>query len=153
MDNLNYVFPEIFIALAIMFLLVFGVFKKNSSKIVHSLSIFFLLITAVLIFDNPFDNAIKLFNESYIIDYLSFFMKILILLGGVFVLIISSCAVHIINASDHLKSSLNDLKFEFLIKYGSNTFTLAFLSFFNLFNISNDGLSLSSFMLGLYAKP
>ena len=90
MDNLNYVFPEIFIALAIMFLLVFGVFKKNSSKIVHSLSIFFLLITAVLIFDNPFDNAIKLFNESYIIDYLSFFMKILTLLGGVFVLIISS---------------------------------------------------------------
>ena len=44
MDNLNYVFPEIFIALAIMFLLVFGVFKKNSAKIVHNLSIFFYLL-------------------------------------------------------------------------------------------------------------
>ena len=96
MDNLNYVFPEIFIALAIMFLLVFGVFKKNSSKLVHNLSILFLFITAILIFNNPFDNSIKLFNESYIIDYLSSFMKILTLLGGAFVAIISSRYLKII---------------------------------------------------------
>ena len=96
MDNLNYVFPEIFIALAIMFLLVFGVFKKNSSKLVHNLSILFLFITAILIFNNPFDNSIKLFNESYIIDYLSSFMKILTLLGGAFVVIISSRYLKII---------------------------------------------------------
>jgi NADH-quinone oxidoreductase subunit N len=64
MDNLNYVFPEIFIALAIMFLLVFGVFKKNSSKLVHNLSILFLFITAILIFNNPFDNSIKLFKDN-----------------------------------------------------------------------------------------
>ena len=96
MDNLNYVFPEIFIALAIMFLLVFGVFKKNSSKLVHNLSILFLFITAILIFNNPFDNSIKLFNESYIIDYFSSFMKILTLLGGAFVAIISSRYLKII---------------------------------------------------------
>ena len=96
MDNLNYVFPEIFIALAIMFLLVFGVFKKKSSKLVHNLSILFLFITAILIFNNPFDNSIKLFNESYIIDYLSSFMKILTLLGGAFVAIISSRYLKII---------------------------------------------------------
>jgi NADH-quinone oxidoreductase subunit N len=96
MDNLNYVFPEIFIALAIMFLLVFGVFKKNSSKLVHYLSILFLFITVILIFNNPFDNSIKLFIESYIIDYLSSFMKILTLLGGAFVAIISSRYLKII---------------------------------------------------------
>ena len=89
-DNLNLVFPEISISLAIMFLLVFGVFKKKSSKIVYNLSILFLLIAVFLIFNNPFDNTVKLFNESYIIDYLSSFMKTLTLLGGVFVLIIST---------------------------------------------------------------
>ena len=33
MENLNLVLPEIFISLSIMFLLVLGVFKKDSSKI------------------------------------------------------------------------------------------------------------------------
>ena len=31
MENINFIFPEIFISLSIMFLLLFGVFKKNSS--------------------------------------------------------------------------------------------------------------------------
>ncbi|MDB4846649.1 NADH-quinone oxidoreductase subunit NuoN [Pelagibacteraceae bacterium] len=95
MDNLNLVLPEIFISLAIMFLLIFGVFKKNSSKIIYNLSVFSLIITSVLIFNNPFDYSVKLFNESYIIDYLSSFMKILTILSGVFVLIISSSYLRI----------------------------------------------------------
>ena len=41
MVNLNYALPEVFISLGIMFLLVFGVFKKNSERITHNLSIFF----------------------------------------------------------------------------------------------------------------
>ena len=32
MENLELIFPEIFISLSIMFLLIFGVFKKDSSK-------------------------------------------------------------------------------------------------------------------------
>ena len=40
MENLNLVLPEIFISLSIMFLLVLGVFKKNSSKITFNLSLF-----------------------------------------------------------------------------------------------------------------
>ena len=32
MENLNLVLPEIFISLSIMFLLILGVFKKDSSK-------------------------------------------------------------------------------------------------------------------------
>ena len=38
MDNLNFISPEIFISLSIMFLLIFGVFKKNSSNLIHNLS-------------------------------------------------------------------------------------------------------------------
>ena len=90
MDNFDLIFPEIFISLSIMFLLILGVFKKNSQNIIHNLSIFSLSITTVLIFNNHLDNNILLFNESYVIDYLSSFMKIITFLGGIFVLIISS---------------------------------------------------------------
>ena len=90
MDNLNLISSEFFISLSIMFLLIFGVFKKSSSSIVYNLSILSLFVAMVLIFNNPFDKSVSLFNDSYIIDYLSSFMKILTLLGGMFVLIISS---------------------------------------------------------------
>ena len=90
MDNLNLISPEIFISLSIMFLLILGVFKKNSSNIIYNFSIISLLIVMVLIFNNPFNIKITLFTESYVIDYLSSFMKVITLLGGVFVLIISS---------------------------------------------------------------
>jgi NADH-quinone oxidoreductase subunit N len=90
MDNLNLISSEIFIMISILFLLILGVFKKNSSNIIHNLSIVFLFITLLLILNNPFENNINLFNESYIIDYLASFMKILTILGGIFVLIISS---------------------------------------------------------------
>ena len=90
MDNLNFVFPEIFISLSIMFLLVLGVFKKNSSNLIHTLSIGILLITGILILNNPFEKDIALFSGSYVIDYLSSFMKILTILGGAFVLSIST---------------------------------------------------------------
>ena len=50
----------------------------------------FLLITGILIFNNPLDQNISLFNDGYVIDSLSSFMKILTILGGVFVLSIST---------------------------------------------------------------
>ena len=90
MDNLNLILPEIFIIISILFLLIFGVFKKDSSNIIHNLSIIFLFVTLLLIFNNPFENNNHLFNRSYIVDYLSSFMKILTILSGIFVLIISS---------------------------------------------------------------
>ena len=90
MDNLNLISPEIFISLSTMFLLILGVFKKNSSNIIYNLSIISLLITIILLFNNPMTNHTSLFNKSYIIDYPSSFMKILTLLGGFFVLIVSS---------------------------------------------------------------
>jgi len=90
MDNLNFISAEIFISLSIMFLLTLGVFKKNSSNLIHNLSIGILLITGILILNNPFDKNISLFTGSYVIDYLSSYMKILTILGGAFVLSIST---------------------------------------------------------------
>ena len=37
MENLQLVFPEIFLSLSIMFLLILGVFKKNSSKLIQNM--------------------------------------------------------------------------------------------------------------------
>ena len=90
MDNLNFILPEVFISFSIMFLLLLGVYKKNSSNIVHNLAVGFLLITGILIFNNPLDQNISLFNDGYVVDSLSSFMKILTILGGVFVLSIST---------------------------------------------------------------
>jgi len=90
MDNLNFILPEFFISLSIMFLLLLGVYKKNSSNIVHNLAVGSLLITGILIFNNPLDQNILLFNDGYIVDNLSSFMKILTILAGAFVLSIST---------------------------------------------------------------
>ena len=48
MENLNLTLPEIFISLSIMFLLVLGVFKKNSSGITFNLSLFVFLIAGII---------------------------------------------------------------------------------------------------------
>ena len=89
MNNLDFILPEIFISLAIMFLLILGVFKKNSSNIIHYLSIVCLLITGILIINNPSGTQVTLFSGSFIIDNLSSFMKILTILGGAFILLMS----------------------------------------------------------------
>ena len=89
MNDLNLIYPEIFISLSIMFLLLLGVFKKNSASLIYNLSIISLIITLVLIFNHPLETQKSLFNNSYKIDYLSSFMKILTLLGAILVLISS----------------------------------------------------------------
>ena len=89
MENINFILPEIFISLGIMFLLMLGVFKKNSSGIVYTLSVVILLITLGLIINFPSGQEIYLFNNSYKIDYLSTFMKIITIISGIFVLISS----------------------------------------------------------------
>ena len=92
MVNIELVFPEIFLSLSIMFLLIIGVFKKkNSSKLVQNISLVVLLICAVITFNETMGIKEKtLFNDSIIIDYLSSFMKIVTLLTAFLVLVISS---------------------------------------------------------------
>ena len=62
MENINFIFPEIFISISIMFLLVFGVFKKNSSSIVYLLTIITLILALGLIINFPQDQEINLAN-------------------------------------------------------------------------------------------
>ena len=91
MENLNLVLPEIFISLSIMFLLVLGVFKNDSSKITFNISLLVLLITAIITLNETFSiDRITLFNDSVVIDYMSSLMKIITLLGAFLVLVISS---------------------------------------------------------------
>ena len=91
MANLVLVLPEVLISLSIMFLLILGVFKKNSSKLIQNISLIVLLITAVIIFNETFGiEEIILFNGSVIVDYLSSFMKIVTLLSAFLALVISS---------------------------------------------------------------
>ncbi len=91
MFNLELVFPEIFLSLSIMFLLILGVFKKNSSKLIQNVSLVILLVTAVITFNETLGiKETVLFNGSIIIDYLSSLMKIVTLISAFFVLVVSS---------------------------------------------------------------
>jgi NADH-quinone oxidoreductase subunit N len=91
MQNLNFILPEIFIALSIMFLLLLGVFKKDSSKLIFNISLLVLLITAIITLNETSSiNRITLFKDSVVIDYMASLMKIITLVGAFLVLIISS---------------------------------------------------------------
>ena len=91
MENLNLILPEIFISLSIMFLLILGVFKKDSSKITFNLSLFVILIATIITINETFSvNRETLFNGSVVIDQMSSLMKIITLIGGFLVLVISS---------------------------------------------------------------
>ena len=90
MNDLNLIFPEIFLSIFIMFLLLVGVFKKNSSNLVYNLSIVSLIIILFLNFNNFKTSSLYLFNDSYKLDYMSIFMKFLTLSSGIFVMLSSS---------------------------------------------------------------
>ena len=91
MENLNLVLPEIFISLSIMFLLVLGVFKNDSSKITFNISLLVLLIASIITLNETFSiDRVTLFNNSVVIDYMSSLMKIITLIGAFLVLVISS---------------------------------------------------------------
>ena len=97
MTDLNFIYSELFLAISIMSLLIIGVFKKNSSNLIYNLSIISLLGCLALIFSFPINENVELFNNSYKIDYLSSFMKILTISSGIFVLISSNKYIQTIN--------------------------------------------------------
>ena len=90
MENLELIVPEIFISIAIMFLLILGVFKKNSSILVYNLATISLILLLALIYNLSSISDTSLFNESYKIDKLSNFMKFLMIISGIFVMLTSS---------------------------------------------------------------
>jgi NADH-quinone oxidoreductase subunit N len=71
-----------------MSLLMLGVFIKKSFKLVSLLTILSLAFAIILVLNQP-NEVVKIFNESYIIDKLSIFMKVLTLLFCLFVLLSS----------------------------------------------------------------
>ena len=76
MQIIQHILPEIFLSISIMIILMLGVFIKKSYKLVNNLIILSLIFTTLLIFQQQ-NELVKIFNENYIIDNLSVFMKIL----------------------------------------------------------------------------
>jgi NADH-quinone oxidoreductase subunit N len=89
MDQLNLIIPELFLTTSIMILLMIGVFYKNSFNLIYKLSVITLLATFILLFNHSIDTSTRLFNNSYIIDYFSLFMKVLTLIACIFVMLSS----------------------------------------------------------------
>ena len=95
MENLELILPEIFLSLTIMALLIFGVFKKNSSKLVYNLTTFSLVVLLALLLNLYQVSDLSIFNNSYKVDNLATFMKLLTIGSGIFVMITSSKYIEI----------------------------------------------------------
>jgi len=141
MLTIVYILPEIFLSLAIMFLLMLGVFIKKSFKLVNLLTILSLIFAIALVLNQP-NEIVKVFNESYIIDRLSIFMKVLTLLFCFFVLL---------SSKDYIKSNNID-KIEYPIIILSSTLgMILMISSYDLI-IFYLGLELQSLCLYILAS-
>ena len=94
MHTIIYILPELFLSVAVMFLLMIGVFVKKSFKLVNLLTLISLIFAFILVLNQP-NEIIKIFNQSYIIDRLSIYMKVLTLLFCLFVILSSKDYVKI----------------------------------------------------------
>ena len=97
MENLEIILPEIFLSLTIMFLLLFGVFKKNSSKLIYNLTTLSLIILFALLLNLYQISDLSFFNNSYKVDSLATFMKLLTIGSGIFVMLTCSKYIEINN--------------------------------------------------------
>jgi len=88
MENLNLILPEIFLSLSIFATLLVGVFFKNSYNLVTNIT-YAIIISLLLIIFNSFNNSGNLFSNSFISNSFTNFFKILILLGTLFVMLIT----------------------------------------------------------------
>ena len=107
MENFQYILPEIFISVSIMLFLLVGVFKKNSASLIYNLSNISLVILLALIINLSSLDTVYLFNNSYSIDNLSNYMKIILVGSGVFVMLTGSKYIQVIN--------LNKIEYPILI--------------------------------------
>jgi len=141
MQTIVYILPELFLSIVIMFLLMLGVFIKKSFKLVNLLTILSLLFAIVLVLNQP-NEIIKIFNESYIIDRLSIFMKVLTLLFCFFVLL---------SSKDYIKNNNID-KIEYpIIILASTLGMLLMISSYDLI-VFYLGLELQSLCLYILAS-
>ena len=84
-NNLNIMFPEIFLSVSIFIILMLGVFIKKSFNIIFNITSLIIITTIVIILSNADDES-KIFLESFTRDSFSNYFKILILLSSLFVL-------------------------------------------------------------------
>ena len=89
MEILHLISPEIFISISAMFLLLLGVFKKNSTTLIYNLTTISLVVLLALLYNLYSVSEISIFNQGYEIDKLASFMKMLTVVSGVFVMISS----------------------------------------------------------------
>jgi NADH-quinone oxidoreductase subunit N len=88
MENVNIFLPEIFLAVSILATLMIGVFFKNSYTLVTTI-VYGIVIALILIILNSFSETFKLFSDSFVSNSFTNFFKILILIGTLFILIIT----------------------------------------------------------------
>ena len=98
MQSIIYILPELFLSISVMILLMLGVFIKKSFKLINLLTIFVLIFAIILVFNQP-NEVNKIFNDSYIIDNFSIFMKILTLVF---------CSLILISSKDYIKNNSMD---------------------------------------------
>jgi len=84
-NQLNILFPEIFLSISIFSILMIGVFTKKSFNLIFNLVSIILILTFAIIINNP-SNEEKIFLESFSRDSFSNFFKILILISSLLVL-------------------------------------------------------------------
>ena len=142
MMNLDLIFPEIFVSLAIMFLLMVGVFKKSSERLVYNLSTVTLIILLALVVNLFSVDETFIFNESYKIDTLSSFMKTLIIVSAIFIMISSFTYLR----------SLNILKIEYPILILSSILGMMIMISSNDLIVFYLGLELQSLALYVLAS-
>ena len=107
MENFQYILPEIFISVSIMLFLMVGIFKKNSASLIYNLSNISLVILLALIINISSLDTVYVFNNSYLIDNLSNYMKIILVGSGIFVMLTGSKYIQVIN--------LNKIEYPILI--------------------------------------
>ena len=84
-NNLNIMFPEIFLSLSVFSILMLGVFIKKSFNLVFNLTTLIIIVTISIILTSP-TNEEKIFLNSFTRDAFSNYFKILILVSSLFVL-------------------------------------------------------------------
>ena len=107
MENLDLLLPEIFTSMVIMLFLMIGVFKKKSSSLIYNLTTISLVVLLAIVYNLNSVSETSLFNESYKIDNLSNFMKIILVASGIFVMLTSSKYLQI--------SKINKIEYPILV--------------------------------------
>ena len=141
METILYILPEIFLSLSMMLLLMIGVFVNKSYRLVNLLVILTMIFTIALVLNQP-AQTVKVFNNSYIIDQLSIYMKILTLLFCSLVLILSENYIKI--------NKINKMEYPIII-LGSTIGMILMISSYDLI-IFYLGLELNSLCLYILAS-